>query len=209
MVSILKTVASRLTNSKSGFYVSIPVFVKNEGVSFYCPPNDSSIRAIVEFPNEITQAVVDELSKTDRHVYIDLGANIGDTSFPIAKRFPNKRIIAVEPISFLADAMKQTKDRNKIENIEIVCAAVSNKKTLEMYIPKFGKVYISGLASGGINPKAGNIPKDNLSYKQIKVNTVTLDSLIEKNKIDPNDIALIKIDVEGAEPDVIISGKKH
>lgn len=75
MVGILKTAASRLTNSKSGFCVTAPIFIKNENISFYCPPNDSSIGAIVEFPNEITQTVTNELSKTNRHIYIDIGAN--------------------------------------------------------------------------------------------------------------------------------------
>lgn len=66
---------------------------------------------------------------------------------------------------------------------------------------------MSGLASDSINPKAGNIPKSSLSYNCIQVNTITLDSLIEKSKIDQNDIALIKIDVERMEADVLMSGK--
>lgn len=206
--SIIKTAESRLTDKKSGFCTTKPIFIKNEGIFFYCPPNDSAIGAIVEIPNVITRVITNELSKTNRRIYIDIGANIGDTAFPISLRFPKKRVIAVEPIQSLVDAMKQTKKRNKIENIDIVCAAISKKAKVEILIPRFGVSYISGLASDGANPKVKDLPKKNLSYDHINVNTMSLDLLIKNNRIDPNDIALIKIDVEGAEVDVLRSGKK-
>jgi FkbM family methyltransferase len=78
---------------------------------------------------------------------LDVGANIGIMTYHLAKRFPDREIIAIEPLpnnfSVLSDVVK----RYKLSNVLPLQIAVGNQKSVvQMVLPLNGKVKMQGLA---------------------------------------------------------------
>lgn len=78
---------------------------------------------------------------------LDVGANIGIMTYHLAKRFPDRKVLAIEPMPENFSVLKSVVDRNGLKNVELIPVAVGEKKeTLEMVLPKNGKVKMQGLA---------------------------------------------------------------
>ena len=54
-----------------------------------------------------------------------------------------------------------------------------------------------------MNDSTSQIHKSDSLNHSIKVKTITIDSVINNYKINPNDISLIKVDIEGGEEDIL------
>ena len=127
---------------------------------------------------------------------IDIGANVGSVSLPLAKMFENSKIISIEPTIYAFSKLKKNvnlnpnlKKRINLENIFI-----SNHNRIVK------KVHSSWNFLN--NEKKHNIHLGTL--KKTSFRTKRLDQICSKfKKID-----LIKIDVDGYELDVLKSGKK-
>lgn len=127
---------------------------------------------------------------------IDIGANVGSVSLPLAKMFENSKIISIEPTIYAFSKLKKNvnlnpnlKKRINLENIFI-----SNHSRIVK------KVHSSWNFLN--NEKKHNIHLGTL--KKTSFRTKKLDQICSKfKKID-----LIKIDVDGYELDVLKSGKK-
>lgn len=128
-------------------------------------------------------------------VFIDIGANLGIHSI-IAARHMGKdcKVIAVEPIKSNQKLLKRNIKLNKIsEKVTLIPTALSSEKgTQTMYF------------EDGFSP-AASFKSDSFLNNSVNVPTETLDSIISKYKLAPN---LIKIDVEGAEYEVLKGSKK-
>jgi len=124
---------------------------------------------------------------TSQHgeIMIDIGANVG--AYSILSRHNFQKIIAVEPGKESLDILQQNISLNNINNITVIPKAVTNKKG-------FVKLY---KASALVNYST-----ENKSESYLEVPTTTLDELLQPFSI----IDLVKIDVEGAELEVIRSG---
>ena len=116
---------------------------------------------------------------------LDIGANIGEvTRFirPVAKK-----IYAIEPSPLEFEALKQNKEYNGWDNVEVFNLAIADK-TGEM----------------GFEITDGNRTGNHLSEKgKIRVPTKRLDEFMAVNKIDKVDF--MKLDVEGAEREILKS----
>lgn len=127
------------------------------------------------------------------NVVFDIGANIGYLSIYISKLIGSQgKVFAFEPESNNYYKLQKNIALNKINNILTYKVACSNKEEeLKLYL------------SEGINKGTHSlIKKEYLQQEQFEiVNTIKLDDFIVKNNIDY--INLIKIDVEGAELEVI------
>lgn len=78
---------------------------------------------------------------------MDVGANIGIMTYHLAKRFPDRKVMAIEPMPENFSVLKSVVERNKLNNVELVPVAVGEKKeNMEMVLPKNGKVKMQGLA---------------------------------------------------------------
>jgi FkbM family methyltransferase len=126
-------------------------------------------------------------SCVDGKVFFDVGANIGSYSLSLHKKA--KKIYAFEASMTNTDCLNENIRTNNINNIETINQAVSDEDN------KTVKIYLSPNATGhhSLYDKSGG--------KYEYVQTITLDSFCEKNNI--KEIGIIKIDVEGAEFDVI------
>jgi FkbM family methyltransferase len=117
---------------------------------------------------------------------LDIGANIGTYTRRLSELVgPNGRVIAFEPMARTFELLvANTADR---ENVSLCNLAVSDVwHTVSMNVPRFGSGLLS-YANATIAAESG-----------VSVLAVALD-----NFAWPNRIALIKLDAEGHEPEVL------
>lgn len=147
--------------------------------------------------------ILDYYKNNENGVCIDVGAWIGPTVLYSANIY--KQIIALEPDPKAIKRLKRNLEQNDFNNITVIEKGLSSQ---------------NGYTNFGGNGDLGNsestllINNKNefLSYKGrhttyykeeqdniIKIKTITIDSLIEEYNINPQNISLIKIDIEGGE----------
>ncbi|WP_334163956.1 FkbM family methyltransferase [Phenylobacterium sp.] len=120
----------------------------------------------------------------------DIGANVGIFGAAAAGR--GGRVMAVEPDPFLANCLLRTRAANPFD-FEVLAAAVSDKPGVAPL-----EIASGGRASNSLSTYAGKRGQFGKSVGRVLVPTVTLDSLLEFSRP-----AVVKIDVEGAELDVL------
>lgn len=139
-----------------------------------------------------SEEIRDFLDSIDEdEVVYDIGANTGLYSLFAATKCHRGTVIAFEPYPPNAEVLHRDRDRNEMNNIQILEYALSDSEgEIDFSQPKeddigFGSSSIDAMRSGDV----------------ITVPTTTGDTLVRDDKIPtPN---VIKIDVEGAEPLVI------
>ena len=119
-------------------------------------------------------------------VYIDVGANIGLTAIPVATQRPDLQIMAFEPVPSNATLLRRNLHVNGVDNVEVIEAAVGNEK---------GTVNIDDKG-----PWSTTNANKNTTDASIKA--VTLDDVVHKQ------VAFLKIDVEGHEPNVLDGARR-
>jgi len=124
-----------------------------------------------------------ELRKQAR-VILDVGANIGVFSLAAAKRFPDAAIYAFEPSPDAYSRLVRNLDLNGAANVTPINRAVYSKCST-MGFSSEGSTSTGFVTGGGV----------------LTVQTVTLDEFCSRTAI--RQIGLIKIDVEGAEVEVL------
>ncbi len=125
-------------------------------------------------------------------VFYDIGANVGFFSIIAAKLVgEGGKVYAFEPGSENAKSIRHNGELNNFNQIEVIEKAVSNTSgTGEFLLAKY---------SGGHALATADAPPD-LAGK-VTVNLVSIDDLIASEQIEPPNF--VKIDVEGAELDVL------
>ena len=122
---------------------------------------------------------------------IDVGANIGDWSVPLAMCVgPSGKLLAVEPIPRMARALRKTFGINKLHQASVAEVALSSSAGKAQFSVELGN-------TGG--SRIGSHP---LAHGTIEVDVLTLDALVEREQLQRVDF--IKIDVEGHEPGVLL-----
>lgn len=115
-------------------------------------------------------------------VIIDAGANVGYSAVWFASKFPNAKILAIEPEKSNFDLLK-TNTINRLTIIPIKAGLWFEKSFLKIHDSKSGSWAFET-----------RIPKKG---EKTDVETVTIPELIINYKL--NQIDLLKIDIEGAE----------
>lgn len=78
---------------------------------------------------------------------LDIGANIGIMTYHLAKRFPQKTVLAVEPMPSNFVVLKKIAETYDLKNVELIPLAVGEtKRELDMVLPIDHKVRMQGLA---------------------------------------------------------------
>ncbi|MCB1185225.1 FkbM family methyltransferase [bacterium] len=124
--------------------------------------------------------------------FLDVGANVGFFSALAARLVgPRGRVVAFEPVPANADLVARNAAANGLGNVEVVRAAVSDRCGR-------GRLVLAGHA-GGASLDSVAAPPDPVG--EIEVDLVTLDAwLAARPEVRPD---VVKIDVEGAEPEVL------
>ncbi|MFN7896970.1 MAG: FkbM family methyltransferase, partial [Cyanobacteriota bacterium] len=133
-------------------------------------------------------------SQRDAPVIIDCGSNYGVSILWFKKNYPDAKIVGVEADPAVFDMLSRNISRRNFSDVKLLHRAVSSKSG---HIP----FHCLGADSGRIH--AGSPDGISSSTEVIDVPTVLLDELIGEDEVD-----FLKIDIEGAELDVISGSKK-
>lgn len=117
---------------------------------------------------------------------VDCGAKIGITALYMASRYPNARIICIEPDPKNFELLQLNIENE--DRISAVQAALVGINEGPVYLTQDRPAWGNGVADG---------PGDGTS---IEVAAITMDELAAQFEIDTIDI--LKVDIEGAEEDV-------
>ena len=124
-------------------------------------------------------------------VFIDVGACIGEYDIWLAKK--GKRCIAIEPISY--EGLRRNISMNKVEDkIKVFPCGVGEKRE---------RVYFEIVDK---NIGASHVERD--VNKEPNVDIVPLDEILQQAGISPDDRVIMKLDIEGMEPEAIAGGKE-
>ena len=134
----------------------------------------------------------------NKRIVLDIGAHIGLFSLPLSQRIsPEGKIYSFEPSTINRHYLKKNLELNDIKNVEVLPYLVG-KENIENVVFYEDTTHVNPMG-GVILTK--NI-KDNavITHKQM----VSLDAFCKDNDIHPE---LIKIDIEGAEIDLLLGAK--
>ena len=132
---------------------------------------------------------------THPKVIVDAGANIGLVSIYFANRFPQAKILAIEPE--LSNFNLLERNVRQYDDVTPIRAALWNKNTtIDLIDP--------GKGHWGFQTAEANqtVAGDRID----KVAAITVDRLMNNHKIDHIDI--LKIDIEGAEKEIFSDSSK-
>ena len=132
----------------------------------------------------------------DKGCFFDVGANVGLYVWEVAKVCPTRKILAFEPDPANFELLEMTRKEADILNLGLCPDALSNQ-TDEVSFSQDPLTSATGCILGKEKPWIEQYL--NGSTNQITVNTRTMDSEVDNNKIP----SLIKIDVEGHEVEVL------
>lgn len=158
---------------------------------------DLSIYLTGSFERSTLKSMLRKLS--DDAVVIDIGANVGAHTLPLAQYLVFGKVIAVEPTVWAFERLRKNLDLNQSLNARvesIQCGLVeTNSDQLET------RIYSSWPLLGHGHHLHGGV-----SHSTSGADAVTLDTLVEK--LGLNRIDLIKLDVDGHEYSVVKGGEK-
>jgi FkbM family methyltransferase len=160
-------------------------------------PGQSAVGFLLGTHDLDVQFVLRRLLKPGMVVY-DAGANVGFTAVMAARRVQpaNGRVVCFEPLPVNASQIRLNASLNQFDWIDVkeiaLGATDGGAEFLVSESPTWGR-----LASAGATPKQSGT---------LHVPVRSLDSLADAGEIPPPDF--IKMDIEGAEADALIGGKR-
>lgn len=140
-----------------------------------------------------------QIIKSDS-ICLDVGANIGLVSLALSQLNPKGKTYAFEPTPDIYSILKRNIDENVIENVETVQLALSDKKG------KLAFVDVEWYPAGNFSVEDNQKNKWGQYGNILNVAAEALDVWVTKNKLKSVDF--LKIDVEGAELQVLEGAKK-
>jgi FkbM family methyltransferase len=133
------------------------------------------------------------------NVFYDVGANVGFFSLLAARLIgPEGKVISFEPLPDNLLNLRENVKRNQFRNVQILPLALGAANEEEVF-------QVSERPTWGKLKSVGSEPPDKY-LSDIKVSVRRLDDLISEGVIQPPDF--VKIDVEGAEVDVVEGAKE-
>ena len=170
-------------------------------VFFYCDPKSKVERDIIKdkgYQPQISDLLFDYFR--DEIVFLDVGANIGFFSIVAAKQYPGMSVHAFEPHQSIYARLQRNIDLNhNPPNLEIFPFALSNFSGSTMLYTASPEDFNQGVSSLGADMDGvRNDISQNVQVRQI-------DEIYE-NSIRP--VSVIKIDVQGFEPEVLRGGER-
>ena len=133
----------------------------------------------------------------EKSLIVDIGANIGSVSLPLAQNFNNAQIYSIEPTIYAFKKLKQNINFNlKLKKrIKTFNKFATYKKKKIKFVHSSWKL-VSGDKKHGIHKGI---------LKKTSNKSISIDSLLKRNK---KRVRLIKIDVDGYELEVLKSAEK-
>lgn len=163
---------------------------RGDGLLAYVPPHVDVTAGYRLMKPETDNIQVDLLCRPGDCV-LDIGANVGDWTLAMALRVgPGGRVLAFEPVPYLAETIAKTSRINRQDQVEVHNLALSDADGTAEFSVEHGN-------SGG--SRLGRMEGD---FAMTTVPTRRLDSLLAERP-GITRIDFIKIDVEGHELEVL------
>ena len=139
-----------------------------------------------------------------------IGAHFGVWLEEEISKYSKQNIILVEPVPYNLSILE--KKYSGLENISICKNAIFSENSIKNFyfvdensIPKLGKHWASAIGSFDkkhiLNHRSKRFKIENSDIKEIKIEFITFDKLVEKYSI--RSIDKLQIDVEGAEYEIL------
>jgi FkbM family methyltransferase len=169
------------------------VDMPKQGYKFFCRINRDDFLFMTNHENEIMEYFIPK----EGDIVIDVGAHIGLYTLIAAKKVgPSGKVIAIEPDPENFKILKKNILLNKLSNVETLeCAVYSTKEKLKLFLPELeeGRTIFNTVMQD----------RARTSNNFLEVEANTLDNILES--INITEVNWIKIDVEGAELEVLKS----
>jgi len=163
-----------------------------EGGHFYVPAKMDVMAALTLVQPHRPDPMIGNFCRPG-HVAIDAGANLGEWTLPMAQAVgPTGRVFAFEPVPYLAQAIDKTLRINALTHARVVDKALAEKDGQTTFIYDEDHT--------GMSSFLGSLA-EGTTTKDITVETITLDSFADSEKLDRLDF--IKMDVQGYEGKVM------
>lgn len=179
------------------WYFKFPVVVQiDKNINCICYP-DSSYGGMVVYSRWAEYGVMKNITSNlkSNSVYMDVGANIGDTTI-IAAGYTKNKIYAFEPSPIAFPRLVENISLNNLKDQIISEKIVLSDKNGKVKFAEMATSETSHIHTSSKSPKG----------KIFEVNAITLDKYCKSHKIPKID--LIKIDVEGAEMLVLLGAEE-
>lgn len=180
------------------------VFTDRRGLSFVLFPGENARVYFAHGGNyEVAETRLCERVLKPGDVALDGGANIGLYSLLFGRLVgPSGRVVAFEPDPVNAGRLKHNLELNRLEFVEIVQAALwsgPGRRALHRFDPRFGPWHSLGAPELAHPFRRGETARP---VDEVAVEVVTLDGYCRKAGIEH--VTLLKLDLEGAEPDALV-----
>lgn len=129
-------------------------------------------------------------SDTDQPLILDLGANIGLATLYFKSLFPKAKVLAFEPDPNIFSVLKS--NCTDLDGVVLAQKAVSKSNEAVKFLPT--------------NDDAGSLITSNHSGVGISVESIRLSELISEQD---SEVEFLKIDIEGAELEVLLESSKQ
>jgi FkbM family methyltransferase len=173
----------------------VKIIVPKYNYKVYCPLTEDDYAHMTTREDNI----IERFQPKDGGIVVDVGAHYGRYTLIAAKRVgPKGKVIAIEADPQNFEMLTKNIKLNELsaENvITLNCAASSTKSKVKLSIPeekKSGQTIYSSI-----------IPGRAPTEKFIEIDANTLDNILQENGISVEYVNWIKIDVEGAEFEVL------
>jgi FkbM family methyltransferase len=160
---------------------------------FYCRINKDDFKIMTIHEDDI----IKRFTPKKGDIVIDIGAHIGLYTIISSKRVgANGKVVAIEADPSNFEILKSNIKLNQLTNVTPLNYAVYSKETkVKLYLPS---------GESGFTKYNTIMPNwINTQEKFVEVNANTLDYLLQLNEIRQEEVNWIKIDVEGAEFEVL------
>jgi FkbM family methyltransferase len=174
--------------------------------TFYCRNNKDELMIMTYHEDDILEHY---FTPKEGDIFVDVGAHIGKYTIIASKRIgPNGKVIAIEADPDNFDLLNRNIQLNNLSNVIALNYAVySKEERIKLYLPSGGGGEEESLSS---YTEYNTIMSDRAhgDEKFVEVNANTLDYLLLSNTIkQEEEVNWIKIDVEGAEYEVLKGAK--
>jgi FkbM family methyltransferase len=137
---------------------------------------------------ELLNLISHFIEKNPKGTVLDIGANIGAITIPLASKYSETRFYCFEPHPVIFKKLNSNISLNQLDNVQTFKNAVSN---MEVSLNFFAQTESSNMGLSSLMEVQNN------SVNKISVDCIVLDQFVAKQSIDQ--IAIVKIDVQGSE----------
>jgi FkbM family methyltransferase len=174
--------------------VLLRIYVPKYNYRFFCRINNEDYTFMTGHEDDLIKFFIPEEGDT----VVDIGAHIGHYTILSSMRVgPNGKVIAVEAHGGNFDMLNRNVKLNHLNNVVTLNYAVFSEETkIKLFLPAQESdftIYNTVMTDRG--GKGGE--------KFVEVDANTLDNLLRQNGVKAEDVNWVKIDVEGAELEVL------